>query len=180
MRTLEKRLKADRREFLGSCAGAALIAGIAGGIDGARALAATLQTVSSAEAAATLLRMARDLYPHDRLPDAAYEKALAGIDAGLAGDAARKTLLVDGVAALDAAALGLKGARYAAIAAETDRVAVLQTIETTPFFATLRGGLITALYDQHDLWVLFGYEGASAEHGGYINRGFDDLDWLPA
>jgi len=25
-----------------------------------------------------------------------------------------------------------------------------------------------------------GYEGPSFDKGGYINRGFDDLDWLPA
>jgi hypothetical protein len=29
------------------------------------------------------------------------------------------------------------------------------------------------------VWRHFGYEGASAQHGGYINRGFDDLNWLP-
>ena len=28
-------------------------------------------------------------------------------------------------------------------------------------------------------WPRFGYEGSSAEHGGYINRGFADIDWLP-
>jgi len=25
---------------------------------------------------------------------------------------------------------------------------------------------------------LFGYEGSSADKGGYIERGFDDLTWL--
>jgi len=25
---------------------------------------------------------------------------------------------------------------------------------------------------------MFGYEGASADKGGYIERGFDDIDWL--
>jgi hypothetical protein len=25
----------------------------------------------------------------------------------------------------------------------------------------------------------FGYEGASADKGGYIDRGFNDIDWLP-
>jgi len=26
--------------------------------------------------------------------------------------------------------------------------------------------------------TLFGYEGSSADKGGYIERGFDDLTWL--
>ncbi len=27
--------------------------------------------------------------------------------------------------------------------------------------------------------AFFGWEGSSVEHGGYINRGFDDIGWLP-
>ncbi len=37
----------------------------------------------------------------------------------------------------------------------------------------------SSLYNQKELWPRFGYEGSSAEHGGYINRGFADIDWLP-
>jgi hypothetical protein len=28
------------------------------------------------------------------------------------------------------------------------------------------------------VWKVLGYEGPSAELGGYINRGFSDIDWL--
>ena len=62
---------------------------------------------------------------------------------------------------------------------ETDRVALLQRIETTDFFQKVRGDLIVSLYNQKELWPKFGYEGSSAEHGGYIKRGFADIDWLP-
>ena len=34
------------------------------------------------------------------------------------------------------------------------------------------------LYDNKTLFPLFGYEGSSWEKGGYVNRGFDDIDWL--
>jgi hypothetical protein len=30
------------------------------------------------------------------------------------------------------------------------------------------------------VWAKFGYEGPSADKGGYISRGFDDIDWLEA
>ena len=33
--------------------------------------------------------------------------------------------------------------------------------------------------NQKALWPKFGYEGSSFEHGGYLHRGFNDLDWLP-
>jgi len=34
------------------------------------------------------------------------------------------------------------------------------------------------LYNQKPLWAKFGYEGSSADKGGYINRGFNDIDWV--
>ena len=38
---------------------------------------------------------------------------------------------------------------------------------------------VVALYDDHEVWELLGYEGPSFDKGGYLHRGFDDLDWLP-
>ena len=29
-----------------------------------------------------------------------------------------------------------------------------------------------------DVWPIFGYQGESFSQGGYIERGFDDIDWL--
>jgi hypothetical protein len=52
-------------------------------------------------------------------------------------------------------------------------------IEETEFFKKLRSDLVVSLYNQKDLWPKFGYEGASAEKGGYLHRGFDDISWLP-
>ena len=50
---------------------------------------------------------------------------------------------------------------------------------TTAFFQKVRGDLVVSLYNQKEVWPKFGYEGSSAEHGGYIKRGFADIDWLP-
>jgi hypothetical protein len=35
------------------------------------------------------------------------------------------------------------------------------------------------LYNNPLVWRYFGYEGPSAHLGGYINRGFDDISWIP-
>ena len=51
--------------------------------------------------------------------------------------------------------------------------------EEHDFFKQMRGDLVVSLYNQKELWPKFGYEGSSAEHGGYIKRGFADIDWLP-
>ena len=45
-------------------------------------------------------------------------------------------------------------------------------------FETIRSGLVTSLYNQKEIWPIFGYEGESFSKGGYIRRGFDDITWL--
>ncbi len=61
---------------------------------------------------------------------------------------------------------------------ELDRVSILRDLQSTPFFQKVRGDLITGLYNNKEVWPKFGYEGSSVEYGGYIDRGFDDIDWL--
>ena len=38
---------------------------------------------------------------------------------------------------------------------------------------------MVTLYNDKEVWDVLGYEGASFDKGGYVNRGFNDLDWLP-
>ena len=122
---------------------------------------------------ATLVQMARDIYPHDRLVDQYYVNAVKGYDAD-----DKKQMVAEGIAALDAAAKEAGFADYASVGWEEDRVKLLQAMEGTPFFQTVRGGLVTGLYNQKEIWPLFGYEGESFSKGGYIDRGFNDIDWL--
>ncbi|MCB2135512.1 MAG: Twin-arginine translocation pathway signal [Rhodobacteraceae bacterium] len=130
-------------------------------------------TVITPEQMATLLQMARDIYPHDRVGDEYYAVAVKGYDAE-----DKKDMVAAGVAELDAAAQAAGHASYLAMGWEEDRVAVLQKIEDSGFFQTIRGGLVTGLYNQKAVWPIFGYEGESFSKGGYIERGFDDINWL--
>jgi hypothetical protein len=100
------------------------------------------------------------------------------LDKAAKDDAALKSLLEDGVAQLNKKAADHKHGNYGAIPSEDARVAILKEIETTPFFQKIRGTMITGLYNNPELWPHFGYEGASADKGGYITRGFADIDWL--
>lgn len=122
---------------------------------------------------ATLVQMARDIYPHDRVSDAFYVIAVKGYDSAEAAESVEA-----GIAALNEAARLRGHGRYVDIGWERDRVDVLRSIEESAFFQTIRGGLVTGLYNQKAVWPLFGYEGESFSHGGYINRGFDDINWL--
>jgi hypothetical protein len=125
------------------------------------------------------VKVARDIYPHDFLGDSYYITAIKPWDGKAAADPAVKAMLEDGVRRLDADAKDRHKVAYAQVPWEADRVVLLQGIEQTAFFKTLRGDLVVSLYNQEQLWPKFGYEGSSAEHGGYIKRGFNDIDWLP-
>ena len=43
----------------------------------------------------------------------------------------------------------------------------------------VRAKTILTLYNDPEVWELLGWEGASYSKGGYVSRGFADLDWLP-
>jgi hypothetical protein len=61
---------------------------------------------------------------------------------------------------------------------EAGQEAVLKEIEGSAPFQTVRSECVVGIYNNPDVWKVLGYEGPSAELGGYINRGFDDIDWL--
>lgn len=128
--------------------------------------------------AKTLQKMARDIFPHDKLAEKFYHQAIMPLDAEAGKDGATSKLLADGVTALDAAARQRYGHAYADVARETDRVALLKSIEPSPFFQKVRGSLVTGLYNNKAVWPLLGYEGSSWEKGGYLHRGFNDISWL--
>jgi hypothetical protein len=127
------------------------------------------------ETMATLIQMARDIYPHDQVPDKYYAIAVKSHDELAGKDADHKELIEKGIADLDAKA-GSGG--YLGLGWEEERVAVLKQVEETPFFQAIRGGLVVGLYNQKEVWPIFGYEGESYSKGGYIARGFDDIEWL--
>ena len=134
-------------------------------------MASTPESGLDAHAQATLTAMARALYPHDFLDDAPYRRVV-DIVAG-EGGAAQRTLLVDGVAALDA----VPERPFVALS-EKEKVTALYAVEGSEFFEVVRAATARHLYDNRELWPRFGYEGASSHLGGYVQRGFDDIDWI--
>jgi hypothetical protein len=180
MREVDRRSKYSRRIFLQGAATAVPVVAVATsvglGIEDAWAADATALAPSTLK---TLVKVARDIYPHDFLGDSYYITAIKPWDGKAAKDPAIKTLLEDGIRRLDQDAQDRHKLGYTQVPWEADRVVLLQGIEQTDFFKKLRSDLVVSLYNQEELWPKFGYEGSSAEHGGYIKRGFNDIDWLP-
>jgi hypothetical protein len=178
MREVDRRGKYSRRIFLQGAASAVPVVAASAGIGIEDAWAADTTTLTPATLK-TLLKVARDIYPHDFLVDSYYITAVKPWDGKAAKDPAVKALLEDGVRRLDQDAKDRHKVAYAQVPWEADRIVLLQGIEQTDFFKTVRSDLVVSLYNQEELWPKFGYEGSSAEHGGYIKRGFNDIDWLP-
>lgn len=166
-----------RRQFLktsgGAAAGAALGGGSATLLASRSAQALTTDTLSPHEAA-TLLQMSRQLYPHPGLADHYYQPVVVALDEQAADDDGLAELLRNGVAALDQA-MGMAWLDLS----DGYQLQVLQGMQADPFFQKVRGQTVFSLYNNQQAWRHFGYEGESFSKGGYHQRGFDDLTWLP-
>ena len=166
----------NRRQFLQSSglATAGVAAAASGAVlmapDGAWALEMTTLDEHSAH---TLLRMTRDLYPHDTLSDMYYAGVVGALDGEAKDNKDTATLLTEGVGKLDAA----RGIKWLDLS-DGNRLSVLEEMESDGFFQKVRGTVVVALYNNGLVWRHFGYEGASYDFGGYFDRGFDDLNWL--
>src|SRR5690606_15297114 len=139
------------------------------------AIAATL----SADQKTTLLRVARDIYPHEGfLDDAPYRAVIDAILVEAEGSPVVADLLSNGLADLEERAQHIYKVNYAAIPKPEEREGVLRAIELTDFFQKIKGGLMMGIYNNKELWPKFGYDGSSWETGGFIDKGFDKIDWF--
>ncbi len=59
------------------------------------------------------------------------------------------------------------------------RVAVIQSQYSNQFLGLIRWLACEQVLRDTQVWVTLGYQGSSIEYGGYLHRGFDDIDWLP-
>ena len=169
--------KVDRRAFLATSGAAALVIASGAVICPTESWGLEAKNLKP-ETIRTLIKMARDVFPHDRLSDKYYAAAIKGYDDKAATDGALKTQMEEGVAKLDAAAKAAHGVGYADVGWEDERVAILRAMTSDGFFQKIRGDLVVSLYNQPEVWEKFGWEGESASKGGYLKRGFDDIDWL--
>ncbi len=122
----------------------------------------------------TLRQLAFRLFPHDGLPAAPYEEIATALISRASTDTTLAEILKAGVAELDA------GSRTPWLRrGEAQQLAGIRRLLGGGFFRLMRSTTIEHLYRNREVWQLVGYEGSSVEYGGYIDRGFDDIDWLP-
>ena len=144
----------NRRRFLhltgGTAAGAAMIAAGVGLTATSPGAWALALSRLDAHQGKTLLKVARHVFPHDTLDDVYYAGVVQSLDGKAAANADVAAALADGVNALDSAT-------------------------AVPWIDLSDGYQIEILEGPGQALL----HAPSAQHGGYIHRGFDDLNWLP-
>jgi hypothetical protein len=131
-------------------------------------------TLLTEEARSVLIRVIRVAFPHPQFPDGPYERTADTILKEAENSTWFRVALTQGLLSLS----NLAGGDFRDLN-DDDATRVLRRIEATEFFGFVRRTTVLNLYDNQDVWDVLGYEGSSIDKGGYVNRGFDDLDWLP-
>lgn len=121
---------------------------------------------------ATITAAARSIYPHDALPDDVYARVGEKLAEMAREDPGAARTIEDGVFALNG------GRPFADLSAD-GQLEALTGMEGSDFFELVRSTAVVEVYSDQRTWQLVGYEGPSFDKGGYIERGFNDLDWLP-
>src|SRR5688572_8072492 len=99
----------------------------------------------------TTLRVARVMFPHDALPDEAYEKVVRAVEAEASGNEDVRAAITQGIAALD------DPTPFGELDADA-QTAALRDAEGTPYFDLVRATAVVELYDNPLVWKAFGYE----------------------
>ena len=120
-----------------------------------------------------LISIYRTMFPHSTVPDEFYEHVVRKLDDKAVQDQDLSGLLFNGVDALN----HQEGRAWTGLLEEA-KLQALQRVEQTPFFQTLRSDFVLYFYSNPAIWSLFGYEGPSNDQGGYLHRGFNDIDWI--
>ena len=165
-------LEKTRRQFLlGSASLGALIGislnGVALGAEGAA-------PVLDARAKESLSTLAQRMFPHKDFNETVYKGVADAVAADVSRSMQLNGLIAEGIKSLDA-----EQESDWLSASEKAQIAAMKAIQEQPFFQYVLHKSIDVLYRDPSLLGVLGYEGSSIEKGGYLHRGFNDIDWLP-
>ena len=120
-----------------------------------------------------LVSIYRTMFPHHGVPDEFYEHVVRKLDDKAAQDQDLPRFLSEGVEALNRQT----GSAWTGLSEEA-RLKALKRAQQTAFFQRLRLDFVLYFYSNPAIWPRFGYEGPSNDQGGYLYRGFNDIDWI--
>ena len=158
-------MKLSRRSLMSSASALAIMSCI-----GSKTALAHLNIASTDQDRELVAKVVRAMFPHDRFPDGPYLRTADAIIKKANGSAGLALTLRSGLIDLRANSFGSMS--------KANATQYLKSIEGSGFFSLVHGSTVTGLYTDSEVHQILGYEGASFDKGGYINRGFNDLNWL--
>ena len=128
-------------------------------------------TDATADALATLVH---DLFPHDDIHQTVYADVARTIIAQEQGSTGDLEMIQDGLRRLNEAVADGEWR----LLEEQLRLQALRKLTDSEFLKTMLQRARSLLYLRPEIWQLVGYGGNALQQGGYLTRGFDDIDWL--
>ena len=165
-------LEKTRRQFLLGSASLGSILGFT--LNGYAAGSAVAAPAPDPHTHASLTALAQRMFPHQAFDATAFSGVADAIAAEASTSMPLAELVSNGIKALDP----VQDSQWLQ-ANEQVQLAAMEAIQEEPFFQYVLNKSIDVLYRDQSLLTLLGYEGSSIEKGGYLHRGFDDIDWLP-
>ncbi len=126
-----------------------------------------------------LFSILKQMYPHNILNDLHYQKVVEKIIESSSSDEAVNKIIKNGISKLNDTVDKTMVKNTWIESSSAEQLETLKKISKTEFFSKLKSTTINTLYNDDEVWELFGYEGDAFSKGGYLYRGFNDLDWLP-
>jgi hypothetical protein len=172
---MDNQTNTRRRFLVAAISGSAALTG-GFGLSLIRASSAWAQATpdQARDSAKTLGRMARLLYPHTDVSQDVYAEVVDGILSAAANDPQLKEMLHQAVTELDEAQ------RTAFFdLGEESQLELMTLLQERAFFSNIKFQVLGRFYSHPKVWHAIQYPGSSVEYGGYVDRGFNDIDWLP-
>lgn len=162
-----------RRQFLKRTGG--MLTLCVGGLQ----IACTMEQTKQVDAAGltdeeilSLTRIIQHILPHPRLDTQVYVDAVMVLTDRANNSPSFKRQLQDGIAGLNASNNWLEQT-------DAEQIKALKNIDQDSLFRILQTTALEQVYRDERTWELVGYEGEAIKFGGYVHRGFNDIDWLP-
>lgn len=106
--------------------------------------------------------------------DPHYREVAATVSQATRQNRATAALIRDGLNAIN-----MPGKPLFIALVPDQRADIVRSQQGTPLFNYLHWLTAESVLRDPTLWKKIGYQGSAIEFGGYLNRGFDDIDWLP-
>lgn len=164
-----------RRRFLRGLGQAGLVAGVSPWLMSVKTVSAkSADNLLNAEELATVADLSYRLLPLMDASAPVYQAVALSIQEQIKQRPGTVDMVRSGLVALNSAS----GKQWLQLPTAA-RIMAMDALVDSPLIGMIRWTTSELVLRDKEVWKQLGYQGSAIEHGGYLHRGFDDIDWLP-